>query len=129
MKVTSLDHLVLTVADIEATVHFYAAILGCEKVVFGDTGERVALRFGNQKINLHQVDCDIAPKAKMPVPGSADLCFLVDCSIETVTEWLGENGVEIIDGPVMRTGAQGEIKSVYIRDPDANLLELSCLSV
>ncbi len=123
MQIKSLDHLVLTVRNIDTTTDFYVSVLGMEKVIFGD--DRHALHFGNQKINLHQSGGDVEPKALFVMPGSADLCFLVEQPIAEVAEDLRRNHVEIIDGPVMRTGAMGKIQSVYFRDPDGNLIELA----
>jgi len=119
----SLDHLVLTVQDIEKTVEFYCGALGMEKVSFGEG--RLALKFGNQKINLHQAGKEFKPKAKSPTPGSADLCFLMDAPMEEVINQLEKWGVDIEQGPIERTGATGLIISVYVRDPDGNLIELS----
>lgn len=123
IKLKKLDHLVLTVADMEATCEFYQEILGCEIVTFG--AGRKALKFGEQKFNLHQAGKEFEPKAMSPRPGSADLCLITDDPIEHVVAKLGVVGVEIEEGPVARTGATGNIVSVYIRDPDGNLLELS----
>lgn len=123
MRVTALDHLVLTVASIERTVAFYQRVLGMEHVVFGPD-DRSALKFGEQKINLHQVGREFEPKAATPRAGSGDLCFLVD-DIAAVGDHLAACDVEIIAGPGPRTGAVGEIRSYYIRDPDGNLIELS----
>lgn len=123
MRVTRLDHLVLTVKDIEASVAFYQSVLGMKKVIFGNG--RVALIFGDQKINLHQAGAEFEPKAALATPGSADLCFVVSHNIEEVIAHLNALQIEIIEGPVLRTGATGRINSVYIRDPDLNLLELS----
>jgi len=122
VRIRSLDHLVLTVADIEATVAFYER-LGLRREVFG--GRRVALSFGEQKINLHAAGGEIMPHAQLPTPGSADLCFLVDGRIEDVAAELAAAGIEVEIGPVDRTGAQGPLRSLYLRDPDANLVELS----
>jgi len=122
MRVASLDHLVLTVASIPATVEFYER-LGMRAETFGD-GRR-ALRFGAQKINLHEAGSEFAPHAARPVPGSADLCFLVDGSLAEVARVLAEAGVAIELGPVERTGAVGALESLYLRDPDGNLVELS----
>jgi len=119
----SLDHFVLTVQDIEKTVEFYCGALGMEKVSFGEG--RLALKFGNQKINLHQAGWEFEPKAKRPTPGSADLCFLVDAPMEEVINQLEKWGVDIEQGPIERIGATGLIISVYVRDPDGNLIELS----
>ncbi|MFJ5109476.1 VOC family protein [Streptomyces sp. NPDC088551] len=123
MRVERLDHLVLTVADIEATVDFYTRVLGMEPVVFGD-GRR-ALAFGQSKINLHQAGHEFEPKAARPTPGSADLCFVVADPLERVIAELAAQGVPVEEGPVERTGALGPFVSVYVRDPDGNLVELS----
>jgi len=123
MKITQLDHLVLTVKDIEKTVMFYTSVLGMKKEVFGEG--RVALKYGNQKINLHSCDSNIHPKAIKPTPGSADLCFLIDIPLNLAIAQLKSFGIEIIEGPVERTGAQGKILSFYFRDPDGNLIEIA----
>jgi catechol 2,3-dioxygenase-like lactoylglutathione lyase family enzyme len=123
MRIEVLDHLVLTVADIGRTRDFYERVLGMDPVVFGEG--RHALAFGAQKINLHEAGREFEPKASAPIPGSADLCFLTDSSVAEVVEHLEANSVEIIEGPVRRTGATGPIMSVYFRDPDGNLLEVS----
>jgi catechol 2,3-dioxygenase-like lactoylglutathione lyase family enzyme len=123
VRVESLDHLVLTVADIEATVAFYVRALGMEAVSFGD-GRR-ALAFGRQKINLHQAGREFEPKAAHPLPGSGDLCFITAGPIDAVVEHLGARGVPVEEGPVERTGARGPMTSVYLRDPDGNLLEIA----
>ncbi|WP_336731646.1 VOC family protein [Chryseobacterium sp. VD8] len=123
MKIKSIDHLVLTVADIEKTVDFYTSILGFEVVVFGEN--RKALTFGNQKINLHQKGKEFEPKAEYPTCGSADLCFISNTDIHEVLQELKEKNIEIIEGIVERTGALGKIQSVYFRDPDLNLIEVS----
>jgi catechol 2,3-dioxygenase-like lactoylglutathione lyase family enzyme len=117
-----LDHLVLTVASIDATVAFYTSALGMELVAFGD---RKALRFGDQKINLHQVGKEFEPKAVHPTPGSGDLCFITKAPLEGVISHLKANSCAIELGPVERTGALGEMRSIYIRDPDFNLIEIS----
>lgn len=121
--ITSLDHLVLTVKSIERTVRFYTDILGMEEEVFG--GGRVALKFGCQKINLHQSGQEFEPKAHLPMPGSADICLLTDLPIEEAFEHVADKGVSIIEGIVARTGATGPIRSFYFRDPDNNLIEVS----
>ena len=123
MRVNRFDHVVLTVASIDATVDFYTRVLGMAAVTFGDG--RTALRFGNSKINLHQAGHEFEPKARHPAPGSIDLCFIVDDPIEDVPGQLAAAGVAIEEGPVARTGATGEIVSCYLRDPDGNLIELS----
>jgi catechol 2,3-dioxygenase-like lactoylglutathione lyase family enzyme len=122
-KVASLDHLVLTVANIERTCDFYTRALGMRVVRFGEG--RTALHFGQQKINLHQADRTFDPKAKAPMPGSADLCFLLAGAVEEAMDRLNELGIAIEAGPVERTGATGRILSIYLRDPDGNLIELS----
>jgi catechol 2,3-dioxygenase-like lactoylglutathione lyase family enzyme len=122
VRITALDHLVLTVADLDATVAFYER-LGMECRRFGDG--RLALHFGRQKINLHRAGAEFQPHARQPEPGAADLCFLVDEPIAAVERALGEAGIEIEVGPVDRDGAQGSLRSVYVRDPDGNLIELS----
>ncbi|WP_313054114.1 VOC family protein [Pseudomonas lopnurensis] len=123
MNISHLDHLVLTVADIETTVDFYTRLLGMQVVTFGEG--RKALTFGNQKLNLHQAGREFEPKAERPTPGSADLCFIVATPLEEVIAHLDAQGVAVIEGPVQRTGANGPIRSVYLRDPDLNLIELS----
>lgn len=123
MRLSSLDHLVLTVADIDATVAFYVRVLGMEELTFG--AGRKALAFGAQKINLHAAGREFAPHASAPTRGSADLCFLTDVPLEDVIAHLRSCGVAIEEGPVMRTGATGPIRSVYLRDPDGNLIEVS----
>jgi catechol 2,3-dioxygenase-like lactoylglutathione lyase family enzyme len=117
-----LDHLVLTVADIDATVAFYSSALGMEVVTFGN---RKALRFGEQKINLHQAGKEFEPKAACPTPGSADLCFITKAPMEEVISHLTALHHAIEEGPVERTGAVGTIRSIYLRDPDFNLIEIS----
>ena len=123
MQIEGLDHLVLTVADLGRTLDFYERVLGMEPVVFSEG--RHALAFGAQKINLHEAGREFEPKAAVPTPGSADLCFLTNAPVAEVVEHLRINGVEILEGPVRRTGATEPIKSVYVRDPDGNLIEVS----
>jgi catechol 2,3-dioxygenase-like lactoylglutathione lyase family enzyme len=123
MKISHLDHLVLTVADIEASCAFYHRVLGMEVVTFAAI--RKALCFGNQKINLHQYGQEFEPKADRPTPGSADLCFITETPIARAIEVLEREQVLIEEGPVARTGAVGPITSVYFRDPDDNLIEIS----
>lgn len=123
MRVNRLDHLVLTVADLEATVRFYSEILGMRHERFG--GGRSALVFGESKINLHRVGHEYEPKAHRATAGSADICLIVDEPIESVAAELERNGVALEQGPIRRTGARGPIISVYVRDPDLNLIELS----
>ncbi len=122
MHVDRLDHLVLTVEDIDVTGEFFARVLGMEVVTFGD--HRKALSCGSQRINLHEAGKELEPKSHRPTPGSADLCFLTNTSIENVMAHLQACGVTIILGPVRRTGAAGEMESVYFRDPDLNLIEV-----
>ncbi len=123
MQIDRLDHLVLTVANIEATCAWYSRVLAMEIVSFA--GGRTALAWGQQKINLHQQGHEIEPKAAHPLPGSADLCFITSTPLNDVVAHLEANHVPIIEGPVQRTGARGTITSVYVRDPDSNLIELS----
>ena len=124
---TALDHLVLTVADIEATAQFYADVLGMQVIRFAvaDGSTRTALGFGAQKINLHQAGTEFDPKAAQPTPGAGDLCFLTDHTPEQWQAHLATHGIAIEDGPVPRTGATGPLLSLYIRDPDGNLIEIS----
>ncbi len=123
MKIDRLDHLVLTVKDIRTTCDFYATVLGMEVVTFA--GRRKALSFGRQKINLHEHGKEFEPKALHPMPGSADLCFVTTIPLTEVISHMRSCEVEIIEGPVQRTGATGQIMSVYVRDPDNNLIEVS----
>ncbi|HFX6223522.1 VOC family protein [Acinetobacter nosocomialis] len=123
MKISHLDHLVLTVASIENTCNFYQTVLGFEVITF--KGDRKALQFGNQKINLHQQGNEFEPKALQPTPGSADLCFISDTPISEVVAQLNQLNIQIEEGPVERTGGMHPILSVYIRDPDQNLIEIS----
>jgi catechol 2,3-dioxygenase-like lactoylglutathione lyase family enzyme len=122
-QIRGLDHVVLTVASIERTIRFYTELLGMTHVRFGNG--RSALGFGAQKINLHAAGREFEPKADRPTPGSADLCFELDASAGEIVGWLEENGVQVEEGPVRRTGAKGPIISFYLRDPDGNLLELA----
>ena len=123
MLAQKLDHFVLTVRDVEVTCRFYTAVMGMKVEDFGEG--RKALAFGSQKINLHQFGKEIQPHAKYPSLGSADLCFLTQLQMVQVVEHLLENRVKIIDGPVHRIGAAGPILSVYIKDPDGNLIEIA----
>lgn len=125
-----LDHLVLTTARETECVDFYTRVLGMQLESFiGGTPpvERRAFKFGNQKINLHVQGREFEPKAHLPVPGALDLCFIVKCSLKEVEERLTTCGWPIVEGPVVRTGATGKIQSLYVRDPDFNLIELSVL--
>jgi len=123
MRIERIDHIVLTVADIAATCEFYARVLGMEIVTFG--GGRTALAFGRQKINLHLQGHEFEPKAARPTPGSADLCLIASTPLAEVVDHLRRCNVAVSEGPVARTGATGPIESVYFRDPDANLIEVS----
>ncbi len=123
MKIDRIDHFVLTVRDPEASCAFYARVLGMHPVTFA--GGRKALAFGNQKINLHQAGREFEPKAERPVPGSADFCLITSVPLAEVMAHLESCGVAIIEGPVDRTGATGPLRSVYFRDPDLNLVEVS----
>jgi catechol 2,3-dioxygenase-like lactoylglutathione lyase family enzyme len=122
--VERLDHLVLTVASIERTVAFYETVLGMTAIRFGPDGNRVALRFGDQKINLHEVGRELDLRAARATAGSGDLCFIVR-NFDDVVGHLAASGVEIIEGPDQRSGALGPIQSIYFRDPDGNLIEVS----
>src|ERR1700733_1122996 len=123
MRVVSLDHLVLTVRSVEATCAFYVGVLGMEVVTFGEG--RKALTFGSQKINLHERGKEFEPKAEQPMPSSADLCFITDAPMLDVIKHLNSLVVPILEGPMARTGAVGPIQSVYFRDPDEYLVEVS----
>ena len=123
MQIDSLDHLVLTVKDIDATIAFYSGVLGMQPISFGEG--RNALRFGSMKINLHQQGKEFEPKARCPTSGSADLCFITSVPLQQLIEHLSCCKVPVIEGPVQRTGASGPIQSVYLRDPDGNLIEVS----
>ena len=123
MKIDSIDHLVLTVKDIDTTCAFYGKALGMQVVAFG--AGRTALAFGSQKINLHQQGNEFEPKAHRPTPGSGDLCLITSVALPEVIAHLEACGVDLIDGPVKRTGAVGTLLSVYFHDPDLNLIEVS----
>jgi catechol 2,3-dioxygenase-like lactoylglutathione lyase family enzyme len=123
MKVRRLDHLVLTVVSLEATVDFYTLALGMRVRAFD--GGRLALRFGDQQINLHEVGHEREPRARVARPGTGDLCFVVEGELDAWLAHLEELGVPVVEGPVRRTGALGPMTSVYVRDPDGNLVEIS----
>ena len=123
MHISHIDHLVLTVADIPHTVDWYRRVLGMRHVTF--TGQRHALTFGRQKLNLHQAGRELEPKAGRPVPGSADLCLITTTPLIEVQAHLRACGVRIEQGPIARTGAVGPITSIYVRDPDDNLIEIA----
>lgn len=125
IAIDSIDHVVLTVRDSDATIAFYRDVLGMKPETFA--GGRIALHFGKQKINVHVAGREFEPKADKPTPGSADLCFLTSVPIERVVERLHARKVPVIEGPVPKTGAQGSLLSVYVRDPDQNLIEISNL--
>lgn len=124
MRIASIDHLVLTVRDMARTVEFYQRVLGMEHVLF--EGHFNALHFGSQKINLHPFRAEYLPHADIPAPGTGDLCLICDGEIAQVVRELTTHGVEIEVGPVEQTGARGPMTSVYIRDPDRNLVEIAC---
>ncbi|WP_296257038.1 MULTISPECIES: VOC family protein [unclassified Pseudomonas] len=121
-----LDHLVLTTINADASVDFYTRVLGMQLETFGSG--RMAFTFGSQKINLHIRGKEFEPKAHLPVPGALDLCFIASIPLEQIIERLNAAPWPIIEGPVMRTGATGPIRSVYVRDPDLNLIEISELA-
>ena len=126
-KLTGLDHLVLTVADVGVSCAFYQRVLGMTAEAFtpADGSQRWALKFGAQKINLHPADAPFMPHAKAPLPGAADLCFLSDTALATWQDHFDTQNVPVESGPIARTGATGPIMSLYIRDPDGNLIEVS----
>ena len=123
MRIARIDHFVLTVASIEATCAFYSDVLGMQVVTFA--GGRRALSFGAQKINLHEVGREFEPKAARPTAGSGDFCLIADMPLEEVIAHFQAKGIAIEEGPVSRTGATGPIRSVYVRDPDDNLVEIA----
>ena len=118
-----LDHLVLTVTNIDRTVQFYTSVLGMKEIEYGNN--RKALQFGQQKINLHQLNKEFHPHAGSPTAGSADLCFITEEPLDNFIIGLQHHEIPIVQGPVVRTGANSEILSVYFRDPDNNLIEVS----
>ncbi|HHE6468516.1 TPA: VOC family protein [Providencia rettgeri] len=121
--INRLDHIVLTTTNLDACLDFYQRVLKMEVVTFGE--QRYALSFGQQKINIHQYGKEFEPKAHLPVPGSLDLCFISDIPLCDVQKYIEQQGIKIIEGPVNRTGATGAIRSIYIRDIDLNLIEIS----
>jgi len=123
MRITGLDHIVLTVRSIARTCEFYKRALGAEVITFGEG--RIALQLGDNKINLHEVGKEFEPKAAMPTPGSGDICLTTTAPLADVAKHLRARGIEIEEGPVARTGARGPIMSLYIRDPDKNLVEIA----
>jgi catechol 2,3-dioxygenase-like lactoylglutathione lyase family enzyme len=123
MKVDRIDHVVLTCGDVERTISFYERALGMRALTFG--GGRRALAFGDQKLNLHQAGREYEPKARVPTPGSVDVCFVTDVPLADVVAHLRSVGVVIELGPVDKTGARAALRSLYFRDPDGNLVEVS----
>jgi catechol 2,3-dioxygenase-like lactoylglutathione lyase family enzyme len=123
ISIDRIDHIVLTVFDLDRTIDFYSRVLGMEPVTFA--GGRRGLAFGRQKFNLHQAGREFDPKALRPAPGAIDLCLITLAPLAEVIETLKSHGVVIIEGPVEKTGATGPITSVYFRDPDGNLIEVS----
>lgn len=121
-----LDHIVLTTRDLEGCIRFYRDVLGMKLESFQTpTEKRQALKYGNQKINLHEWGREFTPRAHVAAPGTLDLCFIASIPLDEVIARLKASGVKIIEGPVMKTGATGPIRSVYVRDPDLNLIEIS----
>lgn len=123
MKIQQLDHLVLTVRNIQTSIDFYTQVLGMQAIIFSNN--RKALKFGQQKINLHLAGSEFSPHANQPCPGSADLCFITNSPIENIQKELEEKNITIESGPMERSGATHKLISIYIRDPDNNLIELS----
>lgn len=122
-KISHMDHLVLTVKSIQDTVDFYTRVMGMEEIQFGSG--RKALAFGQQKLNLHQVGKEFEPKAKHPTPGAIDICLITKSPLADVQKHIESCNVTIEEGPIQRTGAVGPIASIYFRDPDFNLIEVS----
>lgn len=122
VKLDSLDHFVITTPNLSKMIHFYVDVLQMKEMTFKEG--RKALQFGNQKINLHELGKEFSPHAKKPTPGSLDLCFLTSIATEEWLNHLKKKKVPIEEGPVERTGAKGPIQSIYIRDPDGNLIEI-----
>ena len=123
MEIDRIDHIVLTVFDLERTCDFYSRVLGMKVVKFGEG--RTALSFGRQKLNLHVFGREFEPKALKPTPGSIDLCFVTETPLDEVIAHVKSCDVKIAEGPVPKTGATGPMSSIYIRDPDGNLVEIS----
>jgi catechol 2,3-dioxygenase-like lactoylglutathione lyase family enzyme len=123
LSIDRIDHIVLTVFDVQRTLDFYSKVLGMEPVTFA--GGRRGLAFGRQKLNLHQAGAEFEPKALRPAPGAIDLCFISATPLAEVVDALKAHGVVVIAGPVAKTGALGPMMSVYFRDPDGNLIEVS----
>jgi catechol 2,3-dioxygenase-like lactoylglutathione lyase family enzyme len=127
MKISGLDHMVLTVRDMAATIDFYQRVLGMRHVLFEGTHD--ALHFGNQKINLHPFRAEYTPHADIPAPGTGDLCLIAEGGIDDIVRELAALGIPIEVGPVDQTGARGSMRSVYFRDPDKNLIEVACYTI
>ena len=128
MNIVRVDHFVLTVQDIDETAQFYSSVLGMRIESFKSGGvHRTALRFGDQKINLHQLGNVFKPGAERALPGSGDFCLISDTPVSQIANELDDLGIPIVEGPVRRTGATGPLDSIYIRDPDKNLIEISNL--
>ncbi len=123
MSFVGIDHIVLTVKSIEKSIEFYCSVLGMSEVTFGKG--RKAIACGKQKLNLHEAGKEFEPKALRPLPGSADICFVANTPLKEILKRLSEHRVTVIEGPVERTGAKGKILSIYVRDPDQNLIEIS----
>ncbi len=123
MKVHSIDHIVMTVKSIEKSCKFYQECLGLEIITFQN--DRKALKCGNQKINLHEIGHEFDPKAKNASKGTVDICLIVENPIAEIVKDFEKKGVEIIEGPIKRTGATHKLLSIYVFDPDGNLIELS----
>jgi catechol 2,3-dioxygenase-like lactoylglutathione lyase family enzyme len=127
MHFLGIDHIVLTVASIEKTLWFYCEILGMEEITFAEG--RKAIKCGSQKINLHEIGKELEPKAAKPIAGSADICLITDTPLKTAIQKLKQHQIKIIEGPIERTGAKGKMVSIYLRDPDQNLIEISNYSL
>ena len=126
MMIDHIDHVVLTTRDLKGCLHFYSEVLGMKHETFQTPQQtRIALKFGNQKINVHEWGKEFTPRAHVAAPGTLDLCFIASTSLDNVVSQLKKNNVAIIEGPVAKTGATGPIRSVYVRDPDLNLVEIS----
>lgn len=123
MQIRAIDHLVLTTGDVERCIEFYTRVLGMQKLEYGSG--RLALSFGEQKINIHPLNASITPLPAQPTPGAIDLCLLSGVPLHEVLEHFRKHGVEVIEGPVARNGARFPLLSVYIRDPDGNLIEIA----
>jgi catechol 2,3-dioxygenase-like lactoylglutathione lyase family enzyme len=123
IAIDRIDHIVVTAWDVDRTIDFYQRVLGMEPVTFA--GGRRALAFGRQKINLHQAGREFEPKALKPAPGTVDLCFISTTPLAEVVEHVRSCGIAIVEGPVAKTGAMGPMQSIYVRDPDGNLVEIS----